>query len=87
MKSPLEIIAATSKVPDYTASAIKGIMKRLDMDERAFALIMNVTPSTIRLWTSGTVKPCGTAKRLMQVYGVCPDLVTCIVDDEKAKSP
>lgn len=87
MKSPLEIIAGASKIPDYTPSAIKGLMKQLNVDERAFALIMNVTPSTIRLWRSGAVKPCSTAKRLMQVYSVYPDLISCIVNDGKPESP
>ena len=36
---------------------------------------MNVSPSTVRLWTSGAAQPCGTAKRLMQIYETGPEIV------------
>ena len=36
---------------------------------------MNVAPSTVRLWTSGAAQPCGTAKRLMQIYETGPEIV------------
>jgi putative transcriptional regulator len=39
---------------------------------------MNVTPSTVRLWTSGAVQPSGTAKRLMQIYETGPEIVSKI---------
>ena len=37
-----------------------------------------VTPSTVRLWTSGAVQPSGTAKRLMQIYETGPEIVSKI---------
>jgi putative transcriptional regulator len=77
-KTPLEIIAGAAKTPEYAPPAIKALMKRLDVNEKAFALLLNVTPMTIRLWTSGAVKPCGTSKRLMQIYEICPEAVNCI---------
>ncbi|MFR2621268.1 MAG: helix-turn-helix domain-containing protein [Clostridia bacterium] len=45
------------------------------MNEKGFALLMNVAPSTVRLWTSGAAQPCGTAKRLMQIYETGPEIV------------
>ena len=51
-------------------------MEKLDMNEKGFALLMNVTPSTVRLWTSGAVQPSGTAKRLMQIYETGPEIVS-----------
>ena len=45
------------------------------MNEKGFALLMYVSPSTERGWTSGAAQPCGTAKRLMQIYETGPEIV------------
>lgn len=63
----LQMIAEASRCPDYGPDMVKSLMKKLDMNEKGFALLMNVAPSTVRLWTSGAAQPCGTAKRLMQI--------------------
>ena len=62
---------------------VLALMKKLNMNERAFALVMNVTPSTIRLWTSGAAQPCGTARRLMQIYDICPEIVSRIAEEQE----
>lgn len=64
----LQMIAEAARCPDYGPDMVKALMKKLDMNEKGFALLMNVAPSTVRLWTSGAAQPCGTAKRLMQIY-------------------
>ena len=46
--------------------------------EQPTGFLMNVTPSTVRLWTSGAVQPSGTAKRLMQIYETGPEIVSKI---------
>ena len=66
----LQMIAEASRCPDYGPDMVKSLMKKLDMNEKGFALLMNVAPSTVRLWTSGAAQPCGTAKRLMQMGGI-----------------
>jgi putative transcriptional regulator len=38
---------------------VKALMKKLDMNEKGFALLMNVAPSTVRLWTSGAAQGSG----------------------------
>ena len=48
----LQMIAGAARCPEYGPDMVKGLMEKLDMNERAFALLMNVAPSTIRLWTS-----------------------------------
>lgn len=63
----LQMIAEAARCPDYGPDMVKALMKKLDMNEKGFALLMNVAPSTVRLWTSGAAQPCGTAKRLMQI--------------------
>lgn len=74
----LQMIAEASRCPDYGPDMVKTLMDRLDMNEKGFALLMNVTPSTVRLWTSGAVQPSGTAKRLMQIYETGPEIVNKI---------
>lgn len=57
----LQMIAEASRCPDYGPDMVKSLMKKLDMNEKGFALLMNVASSTVRLWTSGAAQPCGTA--------------------------
>lgn len=74
----LQMIAETARCPDYGPDMITALMEKLDMNERGFALLMNVTPSTVRLWSSGAAQPCGTAKRLMQIYETGPEIISKI---------
>ena len=74
-QTPIQIIADASKVPEYPPAAVKRLMAKLDLNEKAFALLMNITPHTVRLWTTGAVKPCNLARRLMQLYEAAPELV------------
>ena len=71
----LQMIAEAARCPDYGPDMVKALMKKLDMNEKGFALLMNVAASTVRLWTSGAAQPCGTAKRLMQIYATGPEIV------------
>ena len=45
----LQMIAEAARCPDYTPDMVKALMEKLDMNEKGFALLMNVTPATIRL--------------------------------------
>lgn len=63
----LQMIAEAARCPDYDPDMVKALMEKLDMNEKGFALLMNVSPSTVRLWTSGAAQPCGTAKRLIPI--------------------
>ena len=79
----LQVIAGAARSPEYSPPMVLALMKKLNMNERAFALVMNVTPSTIRLWTSGAAQPCGTARRLMQIYDICPEIVSRIAEEQE----
>ena len=81
-RAALQMIAGAARCPEYTPDMVNALMKKLDMNERGFALLMNVTPSTVRLWTSGAAHPCGMTRRLMQIYEVCPEVVGKIVGDQ-----
>ena len=71
----LKTISGLSKVPEYSPAAVKKLMARHDLNERAFAMLMNVTPLTVRLWTTGAAKPCGLSRRLMQIFDTCPEVI------------
>mgnify|MGYP003243549929 CR=1 FL=1 len=72
-KSAIQVIAGAARCPEYSPSMVKALMKKLETNEKAFALLMNVTPSTVRLWTTGAARPCGMARRLMQIYETGPE--------------
>lgn len=74
----LQMIAEAARCPEYDPDMVKALMEKLDMNEKGFALLMNVIPSTVRLWTSGAAQPCGTAQRLMQIYEAGPEIVSKI---------
>ncbi|MDL2236105.1 hypothetical protein LJC07_08250, partial [Christensenellaceae bacterium OttesenSCG-928-L17] len=71
----LGVLSAASKVPEYSPAAVKKLMARHDLNERAFAMLMNVTPLTVRLWITGAAKPCGLSRRLMQIFDTCPEVI------------
>lgn len=52
------MIAGAARCPEYDPAMVKGLMKKLDMNEKAFALLMNVSPSTV-----GFGLPAGAALR------------------------
>lgn len=83
-KTAIQTIAKAAQCPEYSPDMIKSLMKKLDMNEKGFSLLMNVTPSTVKLWTSGAAQPCGTAKRLMQMYEIDPEIISKIVDAQSA---
>lgn len=74
-KSAIQVIAGAARCPEYSPAMVKALMKRLEMNERAFALLMNVSPLTVRMWVTGAARPCGLARRLMQIYETGPEIV------------
>ena len=41
----LQMIAEAARCPDYGPDMVKALMEKLDMNEKGFALLMNVAPS------------------------------------------
>ena len=78
----LQTIAEAARCPEYGPDMVKALMEKLDMNEKGFALLRNVTPSTVRLWTRGAAQPCGTAKRLMQIYETGPEIISKIAGEK-----
>lgn len=79
----VKVIASAAKCPDFAPDAIRQLMRKLDMNEKGLAILMNVTPETVRLWVAGAVKPCGTAKRLMQIYSTSPEIISKIAAESE----
>ena len=75
----LQMIAQATRCPEYSPAMVKRLMAALGVNEKGFALLMNVTPTTVRLWISGAVQPGNTAKRLMQLYRIEPEIIGKIV--------
>lgn len=80
----IQVIAGASRCPEYTPAMVKALMKRLETNERAFALLMNVSPLTVRMWVTGAARPCGLARRLMQIYETGPEVIGRIAGDKEA---
>ena len=89
-KSAIQVIAGAARCPEYSPAMVKALMKKLETNEKAFALLMNVTPSTVRLWTTGAAHPCGMARRLMQIYETGPEVISKIAGEgvsEERRAP
>lgn len=85
-RSAIQVIAGAARCPEYSPSAVKALMKKLDMNERAFALLMNVSPTTVRLWVTGAARPCGVSRRLMQIYETGPEIVSKIAGNKEEQA-
>lgn len=75
MSKAAQTISEVGKVPQCTPQEICSLMDKLDMSEKGFAFIMNVTPTTVKLWTTGAAAPCNPARRLMQVLSYVPGVI------------
>ena len=81
MKTPIKVLAKAGNIPAFQSGDVKTLMARLEMNEKSFALLMNVTPMTVKLWTSGAVQPCNSAQRLMQIYKELPHVIDDLLDE------
>lgn len=75
----LQTISNAAKTPEYTPAIIKKLMAKLDMNEKAFAYVMNVSPVTVKYWIAGAVKPCSISRRLMQILDESPALAVDVL--------
>ena len=54
-------------LPSFTASEIKAIRVQHNMTQKLFAEALGVSVKTIEAWESGTNKPLGAAKRMLEL--------------------
>lgn len=84
-QQPIEVIASVTKTPTYSPEAAKVLMRRLNLNEKSFALTMNMSPMTVRLWTAGAARPCNLSRRLMQIYERSPEVINIISEQEDSE--
>lgn len=84
-QTALQLIAGAARCPVYEPERILDLMEKLGINEKGFALLMNVAPFTVRLWTSGASQPSGTAMRLMQIFETAPEIVSKIAGESKSQ--
>ena len=82
-QTALQLIAEAARCPVYEPERILALMEKLGINEKGFALLMNVAPFTVRLWTSGASQPSGTAMRLMQIFETAPEIVSKIAGESE----
>lgn len=62
--------------PDFSPSKIRKIRKGIfSMTQEDFAIVLNITTSTLRSWEQGTRKPSDSALRLLQLLILNPDII------------
>jgi len=50
----------------YTADEVKAIRKQHSMTQRIFAEVLGVSVKTVEAWESGTNRPSGIARRMLE---------------------
>ena len=45
----VQVIARATRCPDFEPDEIFSLMRKLNMNEKGLAILMNVTPATVRL--------------------------------------
>ena len=81
MNTAIQNIAEISKTLSQTPEEIGRLMQNLGMNERAFALVMNVSPMTVKMWLCGAARPCSASGRLMQVYAKEPEIINRLCEN------
>lgn len=84
-QTALQLIAEAARCPVYEPERILALMEKLGINEKRFALLMNVVPFTVWLWTSGASQPSGTAMRLMQIFETAPEIVVRLLENQKVR--
>jgi len=65
------------EIPDIslTQDQIKAIRKQMNLSQAVFALILNVSLSSVRQWEQGKRKPTGSTKVLLELLKKSPHLL------------
>lgn len=65
---------------------IRRIRDSLDLSQRVFAAILNVSPATVRAWEQGHRTPQGPSLRLLEIADRHPTALLIMVDEGGARS-
>lgn len=83
MQTAIKSISKISESPVWEPDDIQHLMQKLRLEERGFALVMNVSPMTVRLWLCGASQPRNTSSRLMQIYTVDSEIINRLCEAEQ----
>jgi len=61
--------------PEYTGEEVAAVRARLNLSQAVFALVLNVSPETVRAWEQEKRSPDGAALRLLEIAEHRPDLL------------
>ncbi|HEX8718402.1 MAG TPA: helix-turn-helix domain-containing protein [Gemmatimonadaceae bacterium] len=67
------LAAEAVPAPRYTSRHIAKLRTRLNISQSVFAMVLNVSPETVRAWEQGKRSPDGAAARLLEVADRHPD--------------
>ena len=54
-------------IKEYSADSIIALRKKTKLSQAAFAVVVNVSPSTVQKWERGAKKPAGSSRRLFDI--------------------
>ena len=57
-------------VPNLSASEIKSVRLKYKVSQKVFALLLNVSPSTIKQWELGRKHPQGASLKLLNIVNM-----------------
>ena len=61
--------------PEFSATEIVSIRKRLGLSQALFAQALNVSSETEKAWEQGKTPPNGASKRLLEIAKYHPDVI------------
>lgn len=89
MKTTMSLVHSIANIaeqPRYTPEKITRLMKKMGINERGLALILNLNPITIRRWVLGSASPCNPSSRLLQLLELDPGIVDRLADAVKRQA-
>ena len=69
------------------AQRIRRVRHRLNLSQREFADLLNVSLSTVRSWEQGTRTPDGASLKLLDIAGRAPEVLTAAVMERPRRAP
>lgn len=69
-----------------TADRIRSIRRRLDVSQREFAEILNVSVGTVRAWEQGLRTPDGASRRLLEIAERQPDALLEVASENASRA-
>ncbi len=73
--SPYSGCVTVERPPTFNANRIREIRRSLDVSQRVFADMLNVSLSTVRSWEQGARTPDGAAMRLLSIAERHPEII------------